>query len=500
MTGSVQSKMTHGAIWMVLFKTLERSIGLISTLILVRFLAPEDFGIVAMALSFVAMAELLTAFGFDIALIHRQDADDSHYNTAWTMQLSLGLGITLLMVGVASPIADFYKQDEVFWVICALSLGPFIRGLENIGVVAFRKDLDFRKEFWFQLSRKIFGFMVTVPLALWMQNYWALVIGTLASRTFATAYSYYAHPFRPRLSIEKLANLFHFSKWLLINNIVGFLKERLSDFFIGRLHGAASLGLYKIGYEFAHLPSTELSAPINRALLPGFAKMSSELDALREAYNNAIKVLALLTVPAAAGIFAVAPYMVPVVLGEKWLATTPLLEVLTFNGAILLFHSSMCTLLIAIGFPRMVAKINGVYVVILLVSLVILAKFGAIGAAYAALLTTVLSTPVYTFFIKKNVGLGLGSFIRAASRPVLASFLMIMSVRYAFPEYADTMSTLNASLILILSILLGAVVYIACIVIFWLILGRPKGAEELVYNKVRMLVKERILSKFSRNQ
>ena len=74
MTRSVQSKMARGAVWMMLFKLVERSLGLVSTLILVRLLAPADFGIMAMAFSFILVAELLTAFGFDIALIQRQDA------------------------------------------------------------------------------------------------------------------------------------------------------------------------------------------------------------------------------------------------------------------------------------------------------------------------------------------------------------------------------------------------------------------------------------------
>jgi lipopolysaccharide exporter len=76
MSQDVQAKMARGAMWMVLFKLLERSLGLISTLILVRLLSPADFGIIAMATSFIFMAELLASFGFDVALIQKQDATD----------------------------------------------------------------------------------------------------------------------------------------------------------------------------------------------------------------------------------------------------------------------------------------------------------------------------------------------------------------------------------------------------------------------------------------
>lgn len=288
MNASVEGRMARGALWMLLFKFIERSLGFISTLILVRLLAPADFGLVAMAMSFIAMAELLAAFGFDIALIQNQNATEDLYHTAWTCNLLLGASVALVMLISAQPIADFYQQPDLFWVVCALALGPAMSGLENIGVVAFRKDLHFRREFGFQVSRKIVGFLVVVPLAFALHSYWALVAGSLTSRLAGTTISYLAHPFRPHLSTSGASRLFGFSKWLLLNNLVGFLKERSSDFFIGRFHGPASLGIYNVSNEFASLPTTELSAPINRALLPGFAMIVNDRSALQIAYSNAV--------------------------------------------------------------------------------------------------------------------------------------------------------------------------------------------------------------------
>jgi len=492
MPQSVQTKMAHGAIWMVLFKTLERTIGLISTLILVRLLLPTDFGLISMALSFIQLAELLTAFGFDVALIHNQKTTDEHFHSAWTLHIIMGTTITVIMVAAARPIAGFYNEPAVFWVVCALALVPFVRGIENIGVVAFRKELDFRKEFWFQLNRKFIGFFVTIPIAIMYHSYWALVAGTIAAQLFATIYSYKIHPFRPRISKKEIRSLMHFSKWMLMNNIVGYLKERLSIFFIGRLHGAGPLGLFEISYTFAHLPTTELSAPINRALLPGFAKIANDKQALNDSYTNSVKILAIFALPAAAGIFAIAPYMVPVVLGEKWLGATPLLEILAINGALLLFHSNMCNLLIAIGHPKLVAKLNAIYVVIILIALLALTKYGVQGAAYATLLATALATPFYIYVVNKIVGLGLFSFLSAIARPLIASLLMVIVIRYGLPTYTDSMPIFNATIWLFSGIAIGVASYIITIFSQWLILGRPKGAEELVVYKIKELIQTRI--------
>ena len=484
-TPSIQSKMARGAAWLMLLTVVDRTLSLVSTLILVRILLPADFGIVAMAFSFVALAQLLSAFGFDVALIHKQDAKEAHYHSAWTLNVTLGVVIALVTLAAAQPVADFYNTPDVFWVVCALALMPIIGGCENIGVVAFRKDLDFDKEFRFQVSRKIIGFAVTVPLALWLRSYWALVAGSLAARLAGTITSYLVHSFRPRFSIAEARSLLHFSRWLLLNNVLGLLKERLSDFTIGRLAGPAALGVYNVTYEFSNLPTTQIGAPINRALLPGFAKLN-ELSALQSAYRNAMGMLAIVAIPAAAGIMAVAPYFIPVVLGSKWLDGVPLMEVLALSGAFLMFQASICSVLIARGYPGTVTGANAVFVALLLCFLLLLApRFGALGAAYAALLTTTLTMPVYLIHLSRRVGVPMYAFVQAVIRPALASCVMVFVVRAALPIYTSETAPAVAVSWLLVGVLMGAGTYAIAAVLLWLASGRPCGVERLILEQLR---------------
>jgi O-antigen/teichoic acid export membrane protein len=489
MPASTERKMVSGAAWMVLFKLVERSLGLVSTLILVRVLSPQDFGLVAMATSFIFMAELLTSFGFDVALIQNQAANDRHYHTAWTCNVLVGLSIFLLMLAAAAPIAAFYAEPAVFWVVCSLALAPLIGGCENIGVVAFRKELRFRSEFAFQISRKLAGFAVTVPLAFWLRSYWALVAGILASKIAGTTISYFAHPFRPRFSISGAKSLFSFSRWLLVSNVLAFLKERLTDFIIGRSQGAATLGLYNVAYELASLPTSELAAPINRALLPGFSRIAQDAEQLRSAYVNAIGILALFALPAAAGIFAVAEFLVPVVLGAKWLSAVPLIQILGMFGAIQLFHSSMCAVLIAIGRPAAVVKANVVFVLLLVILLIALVgRFGAAGAAAAVVGASILSTPAYLIMIRVHTGIAATAFLHAITRPLIASAAMVAVLRAVMPEYVPSMAVGEAAWLLFGAVVLGAILYVLAAALLWLAARRPQSIERIVFERVRAML------------
>lgn len=492
MPPTIQARVATGAIWMVLFKLVERSLGLVSTLILVRLLSPADFGVVAMAISVIAMAELLTAFGFDTALIQDQSAKASHYHTAWTFNVLFGSVVTLVIALSAPYVAAYYRAPGVEWVMYALALGPLVTGFQNIGIVAFRKDLKFRYEFYFQVSRKLVGFVVTIGLAYWLRSYWALIAGTLATQIFSTGASYWAHPFRPRLSLAERHSLMGFSKWLLFHNIVNYLKNRSPDFVIGRLHGPGALGLYNVSYEMANLPTTELSAPINRALLPGFARLSDEPEQLRRIYTSAMSVLALLAVPAATGIFALADPIVSVALGAQWLAAIPLLQILAFNGALLMLHSSMSALLVGAGRVREVTGVSAAFVAILVAALLLLTpRYGVVGAAFASLATAVAATPIYLAMLRTRLGLPPWIFINALTRPVIASGVMCVVLTMVVPPRAEVASGLQATAWLLGGVVLGIVIYVTAIFAMWSLAGRPDGAERHVIDRVAQELRRR---------
>ncbi len=293
--------MASGALWMVFFKLLDKSISLLSTVLLARLLLPTDFGVVAMATSFIVMLEALSAFGFDTALIQRQSTSPAHFDTAWTFNVVMGLSIGTLMLALSIPISRFYGVASLVPVICTLAFASAVQGFENIGVVMFRKELNFAREFRYLLGKRIVVFLVTVPLAIALRSYWALVIGTVAGRINGVALSYLMQSYRPRFSLAARADLFHFSKWMLLFNALGFLKERSSDFVVGRLAGAHALGIFNVSSDLANMPGTELVAPINRAVFPAYARLAHDLDALRAEYLSVMSMVGLLGHPGGGG-------------------------------------------------------------------------------------------------------------------------------------------------------------------------------------------------------
>jgi lipopolysaccharide exporter len=483
---NIRQSIVQGAAWMVGFKLVERGLGVLSTLILARVLLPSDFGTVAMAMSFIALLELLTAFNFDVALIQKQGAGREAYDTAWTFNCLLGLVVGCLMLALAWPAAAFYGHPELIPVISVLAIGSLVQGFENIGVVAFRKELRFDREFRFLLAKKLSMFCTAVPLAFLLRSYWAMILGIVAGRVAGVALSYYVHPFRPRLSLKARHELLHFSKWLMGLNLLAFFKERSPDFIIGRLLGAHSLGLFNVSYELANMPATELVAPINRAVFPVYARIGHDLEHLGREYLSVMAMIVLVAVPAVAGIASIATLLVPIALGPNWAEAAPVLALLAFFGITQVMQSNAYAVYLAVGRPDLQAKLNVGHVAVLVALLLTLVpKYHLTGGAAAFLLTAVIILPVSFGLVIRVLKLRVTDLFVHMWRPFLASTLMFFAVHMFIvqhpPQPGETVTGIAQ---LLAAIVLGAATYIVSEFALWFLSGRPDGAEAVVARRV----------------
>jgi O-antigen/teichoic acid export membrane protein len=490
---NIGGRIASGAAWMVLFRIFERLIGVISTIILARLLMPADFGIIAMAMSVVAVLEIIWSFSFDSALIQEKSMDRSYFDSAWTLNVMLGGTMCVGLLLLAYPASVFYEDERLVLLISSLAIGAIFRGFENIGVVLFRKEMDFRAEFAYQLGRKLSGFVVTIPLAIIFRNYWALAAGMITSRLAALMLSYLVHPFRPRLSLEQWRSIVGFSKWLFLNSVLFAIQSRAQDFTIGKLRGAAGLGLYNVADEISTMATSEVVYPINRAVFPGFAKMAQEDPGmLLTGYLRVVSLVALITLPIGFGIAACAQWIVPVVLGQKWLEAIPVVEILGVYGALASLGSVFGPTLMATGRSRFLSVLSALNVAFFVPCVVYGAMVaGIIGAAWGSLAVVLVMLPLSHWLVARILSLPFSEVIRNLWRPLVATCLMYLLVRMFIASNGHVETFGSMAGFLALAVALGVVVYVGAVAALWLLSGRPEGGEKMVLEAVLTKLRNR---------
>ena len=189
--------------------------------------------------------------------------------------------------------------------------------------------------------------------------------------------------------------------------------------------------------------------------------------------------LALLAIPAAFGLHAVAPLLVPVALGHSWLGAVGLIELLAFNGAWVVFQAQASSALIACGRPSTAMRINAAYVLCLLPALTWqVSERGAAGAAVVIVLLTLAVSPAYLIALQKHLAIRPGKVLAVLLRPAISAGVMLVAVRYLMPPQPASMPTASALLVLLGLVAFGVVVYGVVLFVLWRLAGQPEGAEK----------------------
>ena len=474
-TGSVFARTARGTGWLIAWRMATRLLGLASTVVLVRLLAPADFGLIALASSFTLAVEAMALIDVEDAVTRARAPTRAVYDTAFTLGLLRGLAIGGMIAALAVPAARFFAEPRLAPVIFALGLGFLLDGLINVGVVDFRRDFAFHREVRLWLAPRLLSILLTIGTALLWRSYWALVVGILSQRALRVAFSYWMHPFRPRLGLSAWRGLLGYSLWLSAINVASLLRDRADTILLGRLLGAAPVGLFSIGSEIAALPTTELVEPACRAAFSGFSTArNTGLDA-GQTWLAIIAGLTLLTFPAGVGLALIAGPLVQLAFGERWMAAVPLVQVLGIAGALAAFGTIGSVLLRVHGKMRLVLGIilaGAALRVALLLALI--PRFGLPGAGVAVALGMVFDHLLYLVVTLRGFAIPLPALLGRLWRGVLATAAMaavLLASGFGGPGAA------NPALALLGGVTIGVAVYVAVLLALWALAGRPEGAE-----------------------
>lgn len=253
-----------------------------------RLLLAQDFGLFGMALTVVTGLGALTSIGLDISVIKTKFRNDEelfrHLDTIWTVDLIRRLMLGLLMLALARPAARFYGEAKVSELLIVLSLLPLLQGFQNVGLIIYRKRVNFQKIVWLELSTNLLTVVATIALVLLTRNVWALVLSQLVAALIGVALSYIVHPYRPHARLDKnsLRLALSFGKHAFVLGVLGYVMIMADNILLGRLYSAAILGTYVIAYNLAVLPLHGISNVIVNVTFPAYAEISGGSSTIRE--------------------------------------------------------------------------------------------------------------------------------------------------------------------------------------------------------------------------
>ena len=466
-----------GAAWTVAGRFAMRSVGVVSTLILARILAPDDFGLIAQAILVIEILQTATELGVQIPLIQNQNATKAHYNTAWTLKIIRGFLFAFIVWIIAEPVATWFDEPRLVSILYVVAFIPLIQGFQNIGVVDFWKYFRFHKEFQLNLTTKLIGFVSVIVLAYIWESYWAFVVSNLVVATSAVIFSFVLSPYRPKLDLSEWRYLIGFSKWIWLHEVANAFNQRIDIIALSLFFKTGIVGVYQVGRDVGAAPGNELSKPISRALFPGLTKLAGDLPEFRRMHVDVIAVSQVLALPAAVGVSVLAEPLTLVLLGEKWSEAIPFIKYIALWAFMGTFSSYAVVAFNAIGRTDMTSLISVVSLFVRL-PVVFLSVFlmGAVGAAIGMLVAQVIHVFLVVFLFERFNLFDMQRYILRSWRTIAATLIMALVLTYA--PFGLESQEVQAWLSLLLLVLLGVVVFFLVHVILWLTQRRPDGPEQ----------------------
>ncbi|WP_418285042.1 lipopolysaccharide biosynthesis protein [Halorubrum sp. DTA46] len=329
----------QSGIWATAIKVSSRLLQILMLIILARVLAPRQFGLMGIALVSLSATRNFSKIGLKTALIQQKNENvDEYLDTAWCLEAGRGVLIFAVLFVAAPFIGDLFGEPSAVPLIRVIGLGPLLFGLRNPGIIYFRKDLEFHKEFVYQVSGGIVQFVVGVGYVLISPTVWALVFAYVSADAFKFGLSYVIHNYRPwpSFDVSIARELINYGKWITASSILYFLYSEGDDAFVGWFLSATALGFYQYAYRIADTPSSEVSEILASVSFPAYSKLQDNPAELRQALLATTRVTGFITIPMAVGIALVAPSFVPVVLGDDWIPMIRIMQLLALYG---MFHS-----------------------------------------------------------------------------------------------------------------------------------------------------------------
>jgi lipopolysaccharide exporter len=476
-----------GASWIVGWRLATRILGLANMLILARLLVPGDFGLVAIATSFSQAIDTLGEIGVGDALVREHSLDRTAYDTGFTLSVIRGLLSSLILLLSSIPVADFFGDPRLAHIVMVLALVMLISSLENIGIVDYQRHLAFDKEFILYIIPRVLGIGLGLVAAWYLRSYWALVIGIFVTRSLRAILSYIMHPYRPRLALVACRRILAFSAWAWGLSVAGIARDRIDSFVIGRLLGAAPVGIYTVGWEIGFAASVELVLPLSRALFSTFSILRSRSEGIPDAYFRVMSATMLIALPASIGIALIADPLVRLGLGQRWINAVALIQVFAIVGAFKVMGSISSTLLRVFGLQQVQVKILSVTVLIRLVLLIALIdSLGLIGAALAAGLTSAVDDLALLLLTFRRFGMRAADLPLSNWRCFVATVLMTATVLMV-QHYNRAFDGGTHSVVwnLVLDVASGLISYVGGLFSIWFMAGRPRGPEIYIADLLR---------------
>jgi len=426
----------HGVKWTSLSTGVRTVLQLIQLIVLARFLSAEDFGLVAIVMVVIGFSQLFMDMGISNAIIHKQKITDTQLSSLYWLNIFSGIILTLIVFMIATAVASFYSEEAITPLLQLLSFSFLINSIGNQYRILLKKELKFNVLAKVEVFAGVGAFVCAVTLAVQSFGAYSLVYATLLNVTISNIILLIigVKSHRPKFVYHhtEIKSFLTFGLYQMGQNSIVYFNNQFDVILIGKLLGTEALGIYSLTKQLVMRPAQVINPIITNVTFPIMAKIQDDLTRLKSVYLKIINLLSSINFSVYILMTVLASSLVPLILGQKWIDTIELFQVLSVYALIRSTTNPAGSLLLSrgradIGFWWSIGEFSLMPIIIYIGS-----SWGVIGVAMGLLIFQTLSLlPNWYFIVKKMCHASFAEYFYVQLQPLVATLLSI-GVVYLF--------------------------------------------------------------------
>lgn len=408
MSENLKTKTQKGIVWSFIERFATQGVQFLFGIILARILSPEDYGIIAMPLVFLAIAQCFIDSGFSSALIRKQNLTEDDLSTAFYFNVGVGVICYLLLFFTSPLIADFYNTPILANLLKVTALATLFNPLSAVQQALLTRKIDFKTQAAISLSGAFVSGVAGLVMAYSGFGVWALVCQQVGGYFIRTILLWMFGTWRPkrRWSWDSFHYLWGFGSKMLGAGLLDTAYNNIYTVVIGKFFSANDLGNYTRAQQFATLPSSNITGVLQRVTFPVLSSIQDDDKRLAKNYRKILKLSAFLIFPLMLMLSAITRPLVYVILTEKWEGCIILLQIICFGMMWYPIHAINLNLLTVKGRSDLFFRLEVFKKVVGVIILCITIPLGLLWMVIGSVVVSLFSLVINTYYTGKLIHVG----------------------------------------------------------------------------------------------
>lgn len=375
-------------------------------MVLARLLAPEDFGLIAMAMTVLGILGVLKDAGLSTATIQKENITHPQVSNLFWVNTILSVLIGIITVILSPLVALFYGDVRIQGIVLALSVTFIFHGLTVQHHALFSRQMRFGTLAIIDIGSLFSGLLSGILMALAGFGYWSLVALNLVPSFVCLILTWNISSWRPQRPKRNADTrpLLKFGTNVTTSHFLTTITNTLDKILIGKFLGAESTGLYARAEGLALRPMRQALFPITSVFLPALSRLQNDTERYQRAFLSAFEIIILSSYFFTGIFFSLAEPLTISLLGEQWTNAVPILRVFIVMAIFFAMNVVTYWIFTSQGRSADLLKSNIIGTVITIIAFSLGIRYGAIGVAIAYTFTSLFLTLPITFYIAGRSG------------------------------------------------------------------------------------------------